>query len=275
MWSIISINWRLKDTAHGGGGFDLAASSVYRGLVLLWRAGRDTEMPIRQFRYHADNLGYVIHDGANAMAVDGGAVSGIVRFLAEAGLHLVYVTHTHRHPDHLTGTDALIRETGARLLDCCGKGADGDIDLGRMRVRVITTPGHTDDSVCFAAEDWLVTGDTLFNGTVGNCFSGDLEAFYQSVLKLLAFPDHTLIYGGHDYVRESMAAARRLEPKNPDIDPYLAAYDPYHVVSALSAERRVNPYLRFDAEPLIALMSGRGLPVDTRYDRWLGVMSLE
>lgn len=232
-------------------------------------------MPIQQFRYHADNLGYVIHDRTHAMAVDGGAVAAIVGFLAEAALELVYVTHTHRHPDHLTGTDDLIRETGARLLRFTGMRGDNHIDVGKMRVRVIATPGHTEDGICFAGEDWLVTGDTLFNGTVGNCFSGDLEAFYHSTLRLLEFPDDTRIFGGHDYVRESMAVARRLEPENPDIGPYLAAYDPDHVVSTLSAERRVNPYLRFDAAPMIAHMSRRGLPTGTRYQRWLGVMSLE
>ncbi|MFH1980772.1 MAG: MBL fold metallo-hydrolase [Pseudomonadota bacterium] len=232
-------------------------------------------MPIQQFRYHADNLGYVIHDRTHAMAVDGGAVSAILGFLAEAALNLVSVTHTHRHPDHLTGTDDLIRETGARHLDFSGQSADTSVEVGRMRVQVMPTPGHTDDAVCFAAEDWLVTGDTLFNGTVGNCFSGDLEAFYHSILRLLAFPDDTRIYGGHDYVRQSMAAARRMEPENPDIESYLAAYDPYHVVSTLGAERRVNPYLRFDVAPMIALMTRRGLSTDTRYRRWLGVMSLE
>lgn len=232
-------------------------------------------MPIAQFRYNADNLGYVVHDGTRAMAVDGGAVTAIVRFLSENALTLDIVAHTHRHPDHLTGTEDLIRETGARQLAAAGLTEDGDVDVGGLRVRIISTPGHTADSVCFAAEDWLLGGDTLFNGTVGNCFSGDMAAFYHSIRRLLALPGGTRVFGGHDYVREAMAAARRLDPDNPDIDAYLSAYDPYHVVSTLADERRVNPYLRFDDPGMTARMARRGLAVGTSYDRWLSMMSLE
>ena len=232
-------------------------------------------MPIRQFRYRTDNLGYVIYHGSHAMAVDGGAVSAILGFLAEAGLNLAAATVTHGHPDHVTGTDALVRETGAHLLRFSNLDVEDQVPVGELAVRVIPTPGHSGDDVCFAAEDWLVTGDTLFNGTVGNCFSGDMSAFYHSIQRLMRFPDDTRIYAGHDYVLESMAAARRLEPGNADIDAYLAAHDPRHVVSTLGAERRVNPYLRFDAPPMIALLQRRGLPTGSAYDRWLGVMSLE
>jgi hydroxyacylglutathione hydrolase len=94
-------------------------------------------------------------------------------------------------------------------------------------------------------------------------------------MRLLAFPDDTLIYAGHDYVKASMAVARRFDPGNPDIDAYLAAHDPYHVVSTLGRERRVNPYLRFDDPALVALMARHGMPTGTRYERWLGVMALE
>ena len=58
-------------------------------------------MPIQQFRYHADNLGYVIHGSRTAMAVDGGAVSAILEFLDASGLSLAYVAVTHGHADHV------------------------------------------------------------------------------------------------------------------------------------------------------------------------------
>ncbi len=53
-----------------------------------------------------------------------------------------------------------------------------------------------------------------------------------------------MIYAGHDYVEASMQFARRLEPENPDIGPYLAKYDPRHVFSTLADEKKVNPYLQ-------------------------------
>ena len=232
-------------------------------------------MPIQQFRYHADNLGYVIHGSRTAMAVDGGAVSAILEFLNTNGLSLAYVAVTHGHADHTMGSRDLVRAAGARFLDREAVLDASPIRLDNLSVDVFETPGHTRDSICFAAEDWLVTGDTLFNGTVGNPFSGDMRAFHNSIGRIMAYPADTRVYAGHDYVLESMDIARRLEPDNPDIDGYLDAYDPKHVVSSLADERRVNPYVRFNEAPMIEVLQRHGLDTSTEFKRWLAVMSLE
>ncbi|MBI9084811.1 MAG: MBL fold metallo-hydrolase [Desulfobacterales bacterium] len=231
-------------------------------------------MEIKQFRYNADNLAYVICSGRAAMAVDGGAVAAISAYIADHGLVLETVIHTHAHPDHTQGARELAEATGAKRVDHRGIADGATISLGRGRVQVLHTPGHTEDSVSFAAGNALITGDTLFNGTIGNCFSGDLEAFYRSLKRLMAFAPQTKIYGGHDYVRESMAFARTLEPDNPRIDEYLAARNPYCVVSTLADELAVNPYLRFNAPAMVALLKERGLAVDTEYQRWHSLMAL-
>lgn len=231
-------------------------------------------LTVRQFRYAADNLAYLIHGGREAVAVDGGAVSNIYDYIRKAGLTLTAVTHTHGHPDHTSGTRDLARRTGARLLDHQALARAGRIEIDGEPVTVLATPGHTADSVCYYTGEALVSGDTLFNGTVGNPFSGDLDAFYDSIRRLLALPDATIVYGGHDYVHESMAFARELMPENPAIDRYLAAYDPALVRSTLADERAVDPYLRFDAPEIIALLERRGLPVETSRRRWHAVMTL-
>jgi hydroxyacylglutathione hydrolase len=136
------------------------------------------------------------------------------------------------------------------------------------------TPGHTRDSLVFHLDGALITGDTLFNGTVGNCFSGDLKAFHQSISFLLSFPDDTIIYAGHDYVAESMQYARSLEPENKEIRHYLERYDPGHVFSTLADEKKVNPYLRFNTPDLIAVLKKRGLLTDTAYHRWESLMGI-
>ena len=151
----------------------------------------------------------------------------------------------------------------------------GRVEIDDLEIKVIDTPGHTDDSLSFSVEDSLITGDTLFNGTVGNCFSGDLKGFYKSVKKLLAYPASTKVYAGHDYVRYSMAFAKIVEPENREIDAYLKRYDAYHIVSTIAEELEVNPYVRFNADPIIALLKRRGFPVGSEYERWQGVMSLE
>ena len=232
-------------------------------------------MGIRQFRYSSDNLGYLVYGSENALAIDGGAVQAILDFVEAQGLQLKYVTNTHKHPDHTAGTGDLVKLSGAEYLSRKMLLKSETVVIDDLDIEVIDTPGHTDDSLSFAAADCLITGDTLFNGTVGNCFSGDLKAFYESVKKLLAYPASTRVYAGHDYVGYAMAFAKIVEPDNDRIDAYLKMHDNAHTYSTLADELEVNPYLRFNAEPIIALLRKRGFPVGTEYERWLGVMSLE
>lgn len=232
-------------------------------------------MKIEQFLYGGDNLGYLLHGKTHALAIDGGAVDDILKYVREHGLSLTRVTNTHGHADHTTGTDRLAALAGAEHLDH-NTFADGEtLDLDGETITVRRTPGHTMDAVCFAAGDFLVTGDTLFNGTVGNCFSGDLAAFYRSIRLLMDYPGHTRIYAGHDYVMDSLIFARHLTPDNPALDAYAERYDPDHVVSTLDAEMAVNPYLRFNAPDIVALLASRGLPTETELQRWEGIMSIE
>jgi hydroxyacylglutathione hydrolase len=100
-----------------------------------------------------------------------------------------------------------------------------------------------------------------------------MAAFYQSLTFLMAFPAGTRIYAGHDYVQDAMAFARMVTPDNPHISGYLAAHDPDHVVTTLSDELQVDPYLRFDAPDIIAYLRAKGLPVDAPFERWEGMMS--
>ena len=231
-------------------------------------------MRIRQFRYGADNLAYLLYGKTDALAIDGGAVERILSFVEENRLALKWATQTHSHPDHTSGTRDLMDRTGAGWLDHRKLAQKGRLELEGETVGVLHTPGHTTDSVTYDAGSALISGDTLFNGTVGNCFSGDLKSFYGAVGRLLKFPADRVVYAGHDYVREAMAFARRLEPANPEIDRYLDRYDPYHVRSTLGDELKVNPYLRFNAPAMVALLRQKGLAVDTEFDRFKGVMSL-
>lgn len=231
-------------------------------------------MEIKQFRYGADNFSYVVFGRGAALAIDGGAGERILEFVRRNRLGLKFVTNTHAHPDHTTGTRELAGRAGALYLDHRELSGKGRIELEDETIAVHPTPGHTADSVTFATPDALITGDTLFNGTVGNCFSGDLKGFYRSIKLLLGFSDETVVYAGHDYVRESMDFARTLEPENAEIDRYLDRYDPYHVRSTIGDERQANPYIRFNEAPIVRILREKGLPTDTEYDRWRSVMTL-
>ncbi len=231
-------------------------------------------LSIRQFKYSSDNLAYLIHGKREAIAIDGGAVEDILSYLSSKDLRLFSITNTHDHPDHTPGNGRLIEETGASLLLPSEAVVNREIQLEGEAIHVVPTPGHTLDSVAFHVDGCLITGDTLFNGTVGNCFSGDLEAFFKSIKRLMALPESTVVYAGHDYVEYAMAFARVIEPENPEIDRFLKAHDPGHVRSTLIQEKHVNPYLRFNDPKMIRILEKRGMPINTEFERWESIMQI-
>ena len=230
---------------------------------------------VEQFRYDADNFAYLIYGKSQALAVDGGAWQEMLAFLKTNGLSLMIVTNTHGHFDHTGGNEKLLKFTKAEFLAPNELAENEEIPIDGEKVSVYRTAGHTADSVCFYTGQYLVSGDTLFNGTIGNCFTGDWRGFYDSILRLMALPDETIIYAGHDYVKDSLAFARRLEPDNREIDIFQDSYDYNHVCSTMADERRINPYLRFNEEPIIRLLKKRGLPCATEWERWQSLMSID
>jgi len=229
---------------------------------------------IEQFRY-GDNLAYLIFGKTEAMAIDGGAWQEILAFFETNNLTLKFVTNTHHHYDHTQGNEHLLRKTKAKYLNSSTLTDNQEIIIDGEAVVVYRTPGHTSDSICFHTGTILVTGDTLFNGTVGNCFSGDQKSFYQSIKRLMTLPDDTKIHAGHDYIRDSLAFAKHLEPDNKEIDRFWNSYDPDCVYSTLADERKINPYLRFNEEPIINLLKENNLRHATEWERWASLMSIE
>lgn len=141
-------------------------------------------------------------------------LSQIDRYLALAsrdGLRIHYVIDTHTHADHFSATRRLAKQLGVpvvmhRLSPANGidmRVDDGEmIVVGRLRLRVLYTPGHTVDSMCIVAADRVFTGDTLLIGATGRTDlpTGDAEQLYDSLFgKLLRLDPALLVYPAHDY----------------------------------------------------------------------------
>jgi hydroxyacylglutathione hydrolase len=133
--------------------------------------------------------------------------------------NITHVIETHVQADHASGGLALAQRTGAAY--CLHEAADVAFDFtpladgqelgcGNVTTRVLHTPGHTPESLSLVVTDrtrgpepWFVlTGDTLFVGTVGRPdLPGTAESsareLYRSVQRLLALPDHTELYPTH------------------------------------------------------------------------------
>lgn len=229
---------------------------------------------IEQFR-HGDNLAYLVYGNTQAIAVDGVSWWKILSFLEKNNLILSAVANTHQHFDHTSGNNHLLKATKAELLTFTALTDGKEFNIDDEKITVYRTPGHTDDSVCFSAGNVLLSGDTLFNATIGNCFSGNLKSFYLSIKRLMTLPNETIIFAGHDYVRDSVTFARRLEPDNKEIEKFWNSYNPECVYSTMADERKINPYLRFNEEPIVNLLKKMNLPHDTEWERWQSLMSIE
>ncbi len=160
------------------------------------------------------NFCYLLGDtrAGEGAAVDPGHRPELLAALAgERGLRLRHVLITHGHPDHAGGAARLAALTGADIR--AGRqeqlpGAlpleEGDVlPLGDTRVLALHTPGHAPGHFCYLFEGRLLTGDLLFCGKVGGTGPGfpgsSAAAQWQSLHRLLALPDETLVFPGHDY----------------------------------------------------------------------------
>lgn len=146
---------------------------------------------------------------------------------AEKGIHLRYAIDTHTHADHFTATHELARELNLSVVMNRRSAApfvdlhveDGEtLIIGKLRLRVLETPGHTEDSMTLALEDRLFTGDTLLIGGTGRTDlpTGDPNALYDSLFgKLLRLDDGLLVFPAHDYHQRGHSTLGAEKASNP------------------------------------------------------------
>ncbi len=197
-------------------------------------------MKVRQIRVGMmRNFVYLLFDESSkdAIAVDSGwETNPIVNIARNEALNVKFAVATHNHFDHTSTLHELAQKLGARIVahesspinhDLSVK--DGDtLRIGEKDVRVIHTPGHTEDSICLYDEANLLTGDTLF---IGNCGRIDLpggssEQMYKSLHNvILKLPQQTIIYPGHDYGEVPFRTLAEEAKLNPTLS--VSSYDEF------------------------------------------------
>jgi len=171
-------------------------------------------------------------------------IETIVETAQQDDMTIVGALITHTHPDHvgghlfgmdIPGVEDLLEKVKAKVYvhkaereflkgfgsDLVKVDANDTLQVGRLTITFVHTPGHTPGSQCFLVEDRLISGDTLF---IGSCGRTDLpgsdptEMYYSLTQRLFKLPDETILFPGHNYGGSS---------------------------STLGDEKRSNPFMRF------------------------------
>jgi glyoxylase-like metal-dependent hydrolase (beta-lactamase superfamily II) len=199
------------------------------------------------------NYVYLIGDQAERKAVvvdPAWDIDAILAQLDEDDMELVGALATHYHPDHIggdmmgqsiEGLDKLLEKrpvkiyihkaeapyvaqtTGLESSDYVAVDGETTLDVGKIPVRFLHTPGHTPGSQCFLVDGNVVSGDTLFIGACGRVDlpgSNPEDLYYSLKQKLSALPDDTVVYPGHNYATDSS--------------------------STIGAEKKSNVFMRFE-----------------------------
>lgn len=172
-------------------------------------------------------LDYDERSGATSAA----SADALLGFLRERNLAIEWILDTHPHADHFSAAGYLKDKTGARTaigehvteVQALWKEiyglpgsfrtdgsqwdhlfADGDVfRIGELEVRVLFSPGHTLASVTYVAGDAAFVHDTLLMPDFGTARcdfpGGDAHALWRSIQGILALPEHTRLFCGHDY----------------------------------------------------------------------------
>jgi len=160
----------------------------------------------------------------------GGNEEEILAACKQEGVSVQYIIGTHGHPDHVCGNAKIKAATGASIVmhkadaEFFGRKEvkdyfsmfgfpaspppdklveDNDVlEVGKISLKVIHTPGHSPGGICLYSEPHLFAGDTLFVGGVGRTDfpGGDTNQLLHSIKKkLLTLPPETVVWPGHGY----------------------------------------------------------------------------
>lgn len=174
------------------------------------------------------NFTYVLEDEntSDAIVIDPSwELDKVLQLIERNNLKVKYIVNTHHHFDHTIGNEAMLKTTGAKVIQHKASQLQNDITVsngdkikfGNSELTVFHTPGHSKDSICLVGDGKIFSGDTLF---VGNCGRIDLpggsaKELYHSLFDIISNMDEKLLlYPGHNYGNSSTSTIGKEKKTN-------------------------------------------------------------
>lgn len=215
-----------------------------------------------------DNYIWVLTNNENhCLIVDPGEAAPVLQAITEHNWVPEAILLTHHHHDHVGGVKELVQRFPQIVVygpaETQDKGTTRVVEEGDIALvlghefGVFATPGHTLGHICYFSHPYLFCGDTLFSGGCGRLFEGTALQMYQSLKKISALPDDTLICCAHEYTLANMKFALSILPHDPSINDYYRKVNELRVKNQMTLpvilknERRNNIFLRTEDIDLI------------------------
>jgi len=171
---------------------------------------------------------YILSSKEEALVIDPhiSLLDEYVEYLKKNKLTLKFIVDTHTHADHFSLASVLKKKFGAQVLmheKAISSVADrrlkdnDQVAIDSSNFKVIYTPGHTDDAISLYGESRLFTGDVLLIGSVGRTDfqNGSPESMFDTLQKLKALPEETVVFPGHDYHEKRSSTLGKEKQDNP------------------------------------------------------------
>lgn len=233
---------------------------------------------VLQLSAFKDNYIWLLRKGATAIVVDPGDAAPVLACLQSERLQLEAILITHHHQDHQGGTATLLehfpgatvygpaRESITALKHPLRGGERLHFASHALDLTVIAVPGHTLGHLAYYGDGCLFCGDTLFAGGCGRVFEGTPGMMFDSLCRLAALPEETLVYCAHEYTEGNLRFALAVEPGNKtlrrraDEVAVLRAKGLATVPSTLMLEKSTNPFLRCGQADVVEAVRQHGAP---------------
>jgi len=228
-------------------------------------------MKIAYLNAFTDNYIWLLHNDTQIVVVDPGESAQVLDYIIANKLCLKAILLTHDHVDHIGGVADILAHYNVPVYGTCDiattKLVDGQLFplFDGISARVIATPGHTLNSICYLVRDkntqHLFCGDTLFGAGCGRVFSGDFAAMYKSLGLLANLDPQTLIYPAHEYTLRNLQFAQFIEPNSSRLSDRVTfeseqiARKYSTLPTSVQRELETNPFLRCNEQSVAEAVS--------------------